>query len=102
MKRIHQSSTVKGILRGALAKIKKGWTQGQFSKRTGKGRSYCAVGAMRSCSSNSIKGVDAVIQAKRLLVKANGIRWGIVDWNDQPRRTQADVIAAFKKAITLA
>jgi hypothetical protein len=104
-------------LREARALIEKGWTQDYFAKDA-KGRPdyydpssplvcYCSLGAI----STAVRGypdadanVCEVREYENFLAKAIGKSGpvGIAEWNDDPDRTQAEVLAAFDKAIELA
>lgn len=82
------------VLMSAKTKIEKGWCQG-YLKRRG---CYCTYGAIiYSTVSNK-----ASQQAIKAFLEANKIRDCITTWNDNQDRTQAEVLAAFDKAIELA
>lgn len=99
MKRI-RSADPKTILKGALAKIKRGWCQGRTYK-PGRNPEYCVFGAIYSCSHTGLSGgYDlAADAAERTFYEANKINISIALWNDNPYRKKSDVVAAFKKAI---
>jgi rhodanese-related sulfurtransferase len=96
-------SAVADKLREARALIERGWTQEAYS-RSDDGRDalfsdaeavcWCAVGAMAEVGLASL----CEMYFRRV------IDWpgGIISWNDAPERTQAEVLAAFDKAIELA
>lgn len=85
-------------LRQARALIERGWTQGWFVSSDGLG--VCPIGAINKVyiGHATFRGGES---AKRLLRKAIGCPC-IAPWNDAPERTQAEVLAAFDKAIELA
>ena len=89
------------------------WTQGTEA-RDQDGRSlvwgtderakcWCVVGALEWASG---RGRAATERAKALYAQSTGIMMeclgaAIPDWNDAPDRTQAEVVAALRKAATL-
>lgn len=73
-----------------------GWCQGDVFG----GDACCALGATSSVVSDD--GDDGpASDAEDILRKAIGTN-RLADWNDAPGRTQAEVVAAFDKAIALA
>jgi len=78
------------------------WTTGQFA-RDAEGRgchshstravSWCARGAIEKCYKDL-----TVFPALERLWEAIGARVGIINWNDDPKRTHAQVVAMLKKA----
>lgn len=84
------------LLRDARAKIARGWCQNVTTMRRGRQVSYCMLGAM---------GYDecfflARARAEKLLgpfVPAE--QQPITVFNDDPSRTQAEVVAVFDRAI---
>lgn len=94
-------------LQDARALVEKGWTQHVFARDAAGGSVFeqdpravcwCASGALW------VVGVNMFTDARRVFMRANGITEtvGIPEWNDAPERTQADVLAAFDRAIELA
>lgn len=94
-------SAVAEKLRAARARIAKGWTQRASARTKGgvpvwggddRAICWCAVGALQGSP-----------EAIPLVRKAIGIpdECRISTWNDAPERTQAEVLAAFDKAIEL-
>lgn len=96
----------------ARALIEKGWTQAAYA-RGKSGRSavpssraavcFCAVGALAAASrkkypNSAIEGIREL----SLSVGGDGYETAILEWNDAPERTQAEVIEAFRKAAELA
>ena len=92
------------VLRAARERIAKGWTRGTAA-RNAAGRSvnvrdpgavqFCAVGAiMAACDGDT----DTACVIRDLFADANGLDDPVSTWNDS-RRTQADVLAAFDRAI---
>lgn len=92
------------VLRRARALIAGGWTQGAYMSVGFFGRRYCAVGAI-AYSAGLVPGLDtstpAMTDARRALRTASGMEYyeGIETWNDNPRRTKQEVLAAFDRAI---
>jgi hypothetical protein len=87
--------------------IERGWTQGQYARgKSGKavdehGRHavcFCALGALRRATGNYWDNGPET----RLLRSAIGSKKDVIDWNDAKRRTQAQVIEAFKRAEQIA
>ena len=92
------------VLKAARAKIEKGWTQGAMARdKNGVALScsdqdaacWCVMGATMAVT-HDIPTTNAAIGFLRLAVGDFAPRW-----NDTPGRTQAEVLAAFDKAIEL-
>jgi hypothetical protein len=98
--------TVADDLRAARALVEKGWTQGAYARtKTGKecpdrslhAKCWCASGAIwRVCAHDGIGFSEAHKQLSAAINKP------IPYWNDAPGRTQAEVLAAFDRAIEIA
>jgi hypothetical protein len=98
--------TTKEILTEARELIAKGWTQGNAARRAdGKdallsdpdATCFCSFGAVVLASRGCETSGEALTALRRSISGNNGR--SIVDWNDDPSRTQAEVLAAFDKAI---
>lgn len=92
-------TAVKSILTAALDRIEMGWvkhTSRRTDPKTGS-ISYCASGAIQSVS----RSTDYGYRATKALAKARRVE-NVMLWNDRPRTTKSDVVAAFKKAIAQA
>jgi hypothetical protein len=96
-------SGVADKLREARALIEGGWCQNYFRKDGGLRKCFCTDGAIieviDSETPNQYRDACITFEA------ANGLQHdhtSIWQWNDAPERTQADVLAAFDKAIALA
>jgi hypothetical protein len=98
-------SAVAGKLREARALIERGWCKEAYARGTSgrkvnsQGRSavcFCAVGAI-----NRVGKYGWDFSPERDLLK-RVVGYDPIDWNDAPERTQAEVLAAFDKAIELA
>jgi hypothetical protein len=92
-------------LREARALIERGWTQGGYARTVG-GRIIGPKEAKASCWC-SLGAIFAVTDVDDCYLVANAVEdaaetENIVHWNDAPERTQADVLAAFDRAIELA
>lgn len=75
-----------------------GWGQGSF---IGWGGCYCAAGACNQAASGfaTVKN-QASANAQAAVERVVGVTPGhLMTWNDNYRRTQADVVAAFDRAI---
>lgn len=87
----------------------RGWTKGQFVKpnwETPSGLSFCALGAvgLRDAPYARSGGPEAVIVRALMAAidsKSEPHTRRIADWNDAKKRTHAEVVAAFDKAIDL-
>lgn len=88
------------VLTDARALIEQGWTQGVLRVRTSGPVCYCALGAIDEASSVSVEGSGQYNAAKNILMSV--IDGPIPVWNDDDDRTQAEVLAAFDRAIELA
>lgn len=81
------------------------WTQEEFAKTTaGEPCDPCVVEAACWCSEGAIRAVRArgrfgPTNAFGALYRIVG---DVVGWNDEPERTQAEVLEAFDRAIALA
>lgn len=88
-----------------------GWTQGAFAK-TAKGikcdvdeedaECFCAYGAIRKSASHDM---SLRLRMKSLVLTGQDcecVDMSMAIWNDQPNRTQQEVVAAFDAAIALA
>jgi hypothetical protein len=99
-------SAVADKLRKAKALIERGWTQGAFARRAnGRVIGYESDDASCFCIAGALMRVTPLISDfERLchpLTRATGSP-RLDHWNDAPGRTQAEVLAAFDKAIELA
>ena len=93
------------ILIAAREKIERGWTQGAHARdRRGKSTPASRGSAVCWCPQGAIGAVSPPEEWKKyrdalgLLEAAVGTNL-IPSWNDIPGRTQAEVLAAFDKAI---
>ena len=92
------------ILIEARAYVEKGWTQGAWA-RNRKGTPvnedstravcWCALGALWKADGIGSYGLNALVKASGGEVHPTTIS----GWNDNPDRTQAEVLALFDKAI---
>ena len=92
------------VLKAARAKIEQGWCQGSYARNAMNEKVlYRSVDACRWCAMGAIVSLGGVdwITAADVIKQANAIEV-IPKWNDAPNRTQAEVLAAFDKAIELA
>lgn len=96
------------ILTAARAKVAQGWVQGAYAR----GGCYCVSGAITEAVTGSpdlwpkswADRASPWCVARELLSRAIGANSvdDIVSFNDAPGRTQAEVVAAFDKAIEMA
>lgn len=95
------------LLKAARAKIEQGWCQGTMAKEQ-RGRmrgpkesyscSWCVLGALAAAS--TLEELNPYRTARTLMEAV--VAPSLSAWNDAPGRTQAEVLAAFDKAIELA
>jgi hypothetical protein len=94
--------TVLEVLTKARELIAKGWAQGAYAVddegtvvRLADATAFCPAGAIL-CQANFATRDDAFDMLKHV------VGTNIVGWNDARDRTQAEVLAAFDRAISLA
>lgn len=97
---------IKNKLRQARKLIKNGWTQGVWNEHN----CYCTLGAIRTATGVHKPGASAMKHdcsqpdydlcwdVEEFLRTKTGLD-NPIPWNDENRRTKADVLAAFDKAI---
>lgn len=98
-------SAVADKLREARALIERGWTQGAFARNgsghavtyeSGDASCFCVAGAL-------LRATNGFSEFERAVAALHAVtRKAIHKWNDAPRRTKAEVVAALDKAIQLA
>lgn len=100
--------TAVDLLAGARALIEKGFCKGA-SARDAKGfpTPFGGPSACSWCASGAICHLASIVTASHkvamaALRKAAGTTGSIAYWNDAPERTQADVLAAYDRAIEIA
>jgi hypothetical protein len=94
--------TIADKLREARNMLRKdgAWIQGSFSDRCG---GHCAAGAILEVLGNDEGDArHAVFDALFRAIPRVNSSTALWVWNDRQRRTQAEVLAAFDKAIELA
>jgi len=109
----NRSALTAKILRQAqkLVAKKNGWTSGSDAVNhlgtlvawdDPAAVAFCAGGACAKAAASVAPSLQG--EALRVLRKGIGVRGrhGVSKWNDRPRRTQKQVVAAFDKAIKLA
>jgi hypothetical protein len=97
-------TTIKEVLIEARKKVEQGWTQGVYARlANGTPASLTESDATCWCTSGAIYASlmpqTFAFEARRVFIDANDLAVGIAEWNDAPGRTQAEVLAAFDKAI---
>ncbi len=95
------ANEVADTLDKARALIEKGWIQGAYAFEG----CYCALGAIEAAAQAfTWRDVPLVLAPLELAVgrKAGIGNNEIAGWNDDPERTQAEVVQAFKEAAALA
>lgn len=102
-------TTTREILVKARDYIERGWSQGHYA-RTAAGRqtdeddalaaSWCPLGAIMMAAPDSVRLRDDAGDALCVAIGAEGKSGSTIpEWNDAAERTQADVLAAFDRAI---
>ncbi|ORE90214.1 hypothetical protein ATO13_23301 [Stappia sp. 22II-S9-Z10] len=101
------SDAAVGILRDARGYIERGWAQGDAARdddgfactvESRKAVRWCALGAIGAAGRRfPQRDRDTALTALYRAVGTPTISF----WNDSPRRTQADVLAAFDRAIRI-
>lgn len=88
------------VLKAARERIAKGWTQGMSTREDDHGTeiAWCASGAIKHAVDE--EGCVGCVARRGLEQSIGG--GSIAGWNDAEGRTQAEVLAAFDKAIALA
>ena len=77
--------------------VERGWCQGRYeADGQGETRAYCAVGAWLATGEQD---VSLTLLVRALRDAGHG---HLIEWNDAPERTQADVLALYDAAIALA
>jgi hypothetical protein len=93
-------------LREARALIERGWTQGAFARHANGRVIGCeSESASCFCMAGAIMRVTPSIYSFERFIEPLCVVIGdrrLDHWNDAPERTQAEVLAAFDKAIELA
>lgn len=78
------------ILIAARDLLSKGWTQGSAA-------SFCSIGAVHRCSPP--REGSEILNELTITMKAQSSAPCLMAWNDQPNRTQAEVLALFDQTI---
>lgn len=97
--------TVKDVLMGARELLAKGWIQRDWARNlAGDSVLWSDPAATHFCSMGAIgrmAGDSSALRegAREAFMDANDLERAVADWNDAPGRTQAEVLAAFDKAI---
>lgn len=107
--------TTAEILKAAREKVAAGWTQGENARDedgnpvgAGAAACWCAYGAIDAATPREGLGYAEFyrVRSDAMLILRDAIGLPgtnrIADWNDAPGRTQAEVLAAFDRAIALA
>ena len=99
------------ILTGARALIQEGWTQHSYGRDAegipcrdlADATCFCAIGAL-IMTDRGAKPSENCNKATLLLTQEIPPEFysRLDDWNDRPERTQAEVLAAFDRAIEMA
>lgn len=104
-------SAVADDLRAARALVEKGWTQGAYGRLESGENTFawdanvvcwCPVGAIQKATIERDRDDDQALDAFAAALVEYDKDAGPEGWNDAPGRTQAEVLAAFDRAIELA
>ncbi len=103
------------IMRLAKKLVKKGWVKGNFEEEVDGKPCYCADGALGLAEARVDENVDNYDgtgatpsthdffrQAGMSPAARKNFCGSVFNWNDHPKRTQAQVVAAFDRAIVKA
>lgn len=87
----------------AIDYIRKGWTQGTYARtKTGRPCHYCSPRAVKWCAIGAVlRAYSETLDDEYLSIRkrlAQVVFDSLPGWNDDPKRTKKEVIAAFKKA----
>jgi hypothetical protein len=88
------SSAVVEILKGARALIAAGWCQGESWSSVDGRDFYCALGALRA-----VAGLGSALPLEAGELMRARVGPYVSRWNDDPVRTQAEVLALFDALI---
>lgn len=89
---------VRDALSAARSLVVAGWCQGKAMKLTMEGPRYCAIGAL-SAATRCGYDRDLMDDCKAVLEASMPTRFTLVQFNDAPGRTQAEVVALFDRAL---
>lgn len=93
-----------GWTQGTIARLPNGWTTGDHNNSDA--TCFCIVGGLRRAADQcEVRGlldrVDVLTACRKALaatIGLHGYKSTLVDWNDAPERTQAEVVAALRAA----
>lgn len=103
--------TIRNILIQARNLVQDGWTQGasarsslgdnlgEVSMFSPSARRFCATGALGRAVAEEGEDAAAHLAAEAIICGSLDNKSSVIEWNDTPGRTQADVVALFNKAI---
>ena len=106
--------TPKEILIAARAKIEapERWTQGAYAKtakrnkanpRSPRATCWCILGAVAAVTGDNPNRPDrAISSGLAAAARVDAYNECVIEWNDTPGRTHAEVLAAFDRAIAAA
>ena len=97
----------RAILTSAIQYLDRGWTQGDDAidekgkpvpPRSPEACSWCAIGAISAAMGDYSKNEHRL--ARDAITHTMGLRaYSLAEWNDDPKRTFAEVRAAFEKTL---
>lgn len=86
--------TTLNVLRKARELVEQGWTQGRYKTEDG---CYCGVGALIEVTGSLREALPYTFHLDQVV----GGNFEFEKWQDRRGRTQAEVLAAFDRAIEL-
>lgn len=95
--------TTSQVLQEARALVAAGWCQGPYSywEEIDGQQCYCAVGAVYTVLGlvlGAVPPAEAALDAAAVAL-SGGAETSAIGWNEDPRHTQADVLALFDRAL---
>lgn len=102
-----RATSVEGVLKASLRRVKYRWVKNMFKgKRAdasdGRGQNaYCLVGSVTGgkTTAQTPYQSEALLLIQKEIQRRQGGTITIPTWNDQPSRTQQDVVSVVEKAL---
>jgi len=102
-----KANSVEGVLKASLRRIRHRWVKNMWKGKRpdnsdGRGQNaYCLVGSVtggKNRAENPLQ-TEALVLIQRAIEQKQGGAIAIPSWNDQPSRTQQDVISVVEAAL---
>jgi hypothetical protein len=102
-----KANSVEGVLKASLRRVRYRWVKNMFKGKRpdasdGRGQNaYCLVGSVTGGETTAKTPFqsEALLLIQKEIERRQGGRITIPAWNDQPARTQQDVISVVEKAL---